>query len=94
MKSNSLYKYNSDRIFKALDRWKILWDNHLKHVAPDFTRYGFFKNSLEFWQLTKLVLKTEGNTSRMTKSKPLEVDFDSMTEINELMQAFQGVSIS
>lgn len=94
LKSNSLWIYNSGRIALALDRWRILWDNHLKNVGPDFTRSGFFKNSLEFWQLAKLVLKTERNSGQMGLNNAPEIDNDSMVGINALMDKFQGVSIS
>ncbi|KAM0131171.1 hypothetical protein ACHAO1_007485 [Botrytis cinerea] len=94
LKSTSLWVYNSARISQALDRWKILWDSYLKQVGPDFTRSGFFKNSLEFWQLTKLLLKTEGNTGQTGPSGKAETPSDSMTEINALMDKFQGVTIS
>ncbi|KAI9648175.1 hypothetical protein NHQ30_002807 [Ciborinia camelliae] len=93
LKSNSIWIYNSDRIVQALDRWKILWDNHLKQVGPDFTRSGFFKNSLEFWQLTKLVLKTEKNTDQTGINNAIEIDTDSMIEINALMVKFRGFTI-
>ncbi|KAF7958314.1 hypothetical protein EAE96_001865 [Botrytis aclada] len=94
LKGASLWIYNSARIVQALDRWKILWDNHLTQVGPDFTRAGFFKNSLEFWQLTKLLLKTEGTTCPIGLSGKAEVISDSMIEINALMDKFQGVAIS
>lgn len=94
MKSNSMWTYNSGRIIQALDRWKILWDDHLKKVGPEFARTGFFKNSLEFWQLTKLIIKTSGSTGQIVLDKPAEIDIDSMTAINALMTKFQGVSIS
>ncbi|QSZ36347.1 hypothetical protein DSL72_006223 [Monilinia vaccinii-corymbosi] len=93
-KSNSLWIHNSRRIIQALDRWKILWDNHLKHVGPDFTRSGFFKNSLEFWQLSKLVLRTERKTGQMSMNHAPEINNDSMVAINALMNKFQGFSIS
>ncbi|KAF7859510.1 uncharacterized protein EAF02_010958 [Botrytis sinoallii] len=94
LKVTSFWIYNSARISRALDRWKILWDNHLKQVGPDFTRYGFFKNSLEFWQLTKLILKMEGNMGQKNLCGKAEMASDSMTEINALMDKFQGVAIS
>ncbi|KAF7919832.1 hypothetical protein BELL_0052g00330 [Botrytis elliptica] len=94
LKVTSLWIYNSARISQALDRWKILWDNHLKQVGPDFTRSGFFKNSLEFWQLTKLLLKIEGNMGQKGLCGKAEMASDSMAEINALMDKFQGVAIS
>ncbi|TEY36663.1 hypothetical protein BOTCAL_0544g00070 [Botryotinia calthae] len=94
LKSMSLWVYNSARIIQALDRWKILWDSYLKQVGPDFTRSGFFKNSLEFWQLTKLLLKLEGNPDQTGLSGKVEIPSDSLTEINALMDKFQGVTLS
>lgn len=94
LKSSSMWIYNSNRVSHALDRWKILWDNHIKEVGPDFSRSGFFKNSLEFWHLAKLVLKTEGVTGAIGTKTSIKVDIDTSTEMNALMEKFHGVSVT
>lgn len=94
LKSNAMGMHNSDRIVQALDRWKILWDNHLEHARPGFPTIGYYKNSLEFWQLAKLVLKVEVGNEQMGLNKPVETDENSLLAINALVEKFQGTSIS
>ncbi|CAD6442342.1 5adcff4b-b7b5-4f5f-af1b-8c894e5f0d47 [Sclerotinia trifoliorum] len=94
LKSSAMGMYNSDRIVQALDRWKILWDDHIEHVGPEFSRIGYYKNSLEFWQLAKLVLKVEGSSEHMELNKSLQPDEGSLLAIYALVEKFQGASIS
>ncbi|KAJ8065859.1 hypothetical protein OCU04_004963 [Sclerotinia nivalis] len=94
LKSTGMGMHNSGRVVQALDRWKILWDNHLGHVGPEFSKIGFYKNSLEFWQLAKLILKIEGSTEQMGLNNSVGTDEGSMLAINALIEKFQGVSIS
>ena len=55
-------------------------------------KIGFMKNSLEFWHLANIVRSETSQNVR--KDKEIDFDADSMTEINSLLERFEGVRIS
>ncbi|CZR58532.1 uncharacterized protein PAC_08424 [Phialocephala subalpina] len=76
----------------ALRRWKCIWDYHLEHTEPHrFKKSGFMRNAVEFLHLTNIFLDTD--TSQDGTNPSQKVDADSMTEVNRLLERFEGITL-
>ncbi|KPM44931.1 hypothetical protein AK830_g1596 [Neonectria ditissima] len=80
-----------DAIFRALERWKALWDLHMERVPrSEMDRLGFFKNAGEYWWLAKLFL--EKSMPEIKGQNKEASDRDSMEEVNSFVK-FLDLSI-
>jgi 4'-phosphopantetheinyl transferase EntD len=84
------------RIDRALARWKVVWESTFQALSPQqLHQLGFLTNTLEFWQLAKILLVSDTWQNHQNDVSAAEVDNDDpMTEINKLLQKFEGVSLS
>lgn len=85
-----------ERIARALARWKVVWESRIQELSPQqLHQIGFLTNTLEFWQLAKILLVTEAWQNHQRDGSAAEVDNgDPMTELNNLLRKFEGVSLA
>lgn len=90
--ANFLGSHNLEHIGIALTRWERIWDCHLKSTdLHKFKKIGFIKNAFEFYHLTNIFLDADESGNRHGHVQ--NVDTDTMGEVNDLLERFEGVHI-
>jgi hypothetical protein len=90
MQTTNSVQYMRHVLERALDRWRILWDELQNRPDKEQNEMlGFMKHALEFWVLAKTLLRADPGLLKVE-----DVDMPSKGHLYDAIKRIGGVSLA